>query len=217
MLARNPALLSGPGRGWGAHLLCLLSNSLGHDIRLARAGGAIHDEGLATRPCEVVSDPPQCRLARRRGSVLICAHLGKPEVEPALVREGLGFHCKLRIHLVQRAQQQLAEIVEKFSEVAYVLRAGRVDSALLPLERRVPRGVLIQVGGLSQAAPQVPQLVDAVLGYLLVVNVNEILELVCLGVQVLDFCEGALEDVDAVLDLLLMEPEKGPGYLLLCD
>ena len=59
-----------------------------------------------------------------------------------------------------------------------MLRAGQVDSTLLPLEQQVPRGVLIQVGGLSQAAQQVQQPVDAVLGYLLVVNVNEILELV---------------------------------------
>ena len=87
----------------------------------------------------------------------------------------------------------------------------------LPLERWVPCGVLLEVGGLSQAAPQVQQPVDAVLGYLLVVNVNEILELVSLGVQVLDFCEGALEDVDAVLDLVLIEPEEGLGNLLLCD
>ena len=87
----------------------------------------------------------------------------------------------------------------------------------LPLEQWVPCGVLLEVGGLSQAAPQVQQPVDAVLGYLLFVNVNEILELVSLGVQVLDFCEGALEDVDAVLDLVLIEPEEGLGNLLLCD
>ena len=121
-LALNPNSLSVPGRlGSGAHLLCLLSDSLGHDIRLARAGGAIHDEGLATQPCEVVSDLPQRRLARRRGSVLDRARRGKPEVEPALVREGLSFHCKLSLRLVERAQQQLAEIVEEFSEVVYVL------------------------------------------------------------------------------------------------
>ena len=37
MLMLNPTSLSGPGRGWGAHLLGLLSYSLGHDICLARA------------------------------------------------------------------------------------------------------------------------------------------------------------------------------------
>ena len=87
----------------------------------------------------------------------------------------------------------------------------------LPLKRWVPCGVLIEVRGLSQAALQVPQPVDAVLSYLPVVNVDEILELVRLGVQALDSCESALEDVDAVLDLVLIEPEKGPGNLLLGD
>ena len=78
--------------------------------------------------------------------------------------------------------------------------------------------MLIQVGGLFQAAPQVPQPVGTVLGYLPVVNVKKILEvLVSLGVQVLYSCEGALEDVDAVLDLVLIEPDKGPGNLLLGD
>ena len=98
-----------------------------------------------------------------------------------------------------------------------MLGVGGVDSAVLPVERWVPCGVLLQVGGLSQAAPQVLQSVDAVLGYLLHFNVNKVLELVCLGVQVLDSCEGALEDVDAVLDLVLVEPEEGAGNFLLGD
>ena len=75
--------------------------------------------------------------------------------------------------------------------------------------------MLIQLGGLSQAALQVSQAVVAVLGYDPIVNADEIFELVRVGVRVLDSCEGALEDVDAVLDLLLIEPEKGPGNLLL--
>ena len=74
------------------------------------------------------------------------------------------------------------------------------------------------MGGLSQAAPQVPQPIDAVLGYHPVFNVDKLLELVVsLRVQVLYSYEGALEDVDAVLDLVLIEPEEGPGNLLLSD
>ena len=87
----------------------------------------------------------------------------------------------------------------------------------LPLKRWVPCGVLIEVRGLSQAALQVPQPVDAVLSYLPVVNDDEFLELVRLGVQVPDSCQRALEDMNAVCDLLLMEPEKGQGNLLLGD
>ena len=79
-------------------------------LRLAQAGGTIHDEGLATRPCEVVSDLPQRSLAQRRGSVLDLAHSGKPEVEPALVCEGGELNSKLGLCLVKQVKQLLAQL-----------------------------------------------------------------------------------------------------------